>query len=94
VAGIAYDDDMGVIEADGANDVGYANYIIIESRMADPTTGSTAVNPFDVADNNTFLEESTYFGYLINLNRQTQFVFRIITRELDPESRLRPDNLN
>jgi hypothetical protein len=94
VAGIAYDDDMGVIEADGANDVGYANYIIIESRMADPTTGSTAVNPFDVADNNTFLEESTYIGHLINLNRQTQFVFRIITRELDPESRLRPDNLN
>jgi hypothetical protein len=94
VAGIAYDDDLGVIQADGANNVGYANYIIIESRMEDPTTGSTAVNLFDVDNNDTFLEDSTYVGHLINLNRQTQFVFRIITRELDPESRLRPDNLN
>lgn len=93
VAGIAHD-ITGPSIADGANNVGYANYIIIESRMEDPTTGSTAVNPFDVTDNNTFLEESTYFGHLINLNRQTQFIFRIITRELDPESRLRPDNLN
>lgn len=81
----------------GANTVGYANYIVFEVEMADPTTGSTAVNPFgaDATAHNAFLAGSTtYSGKLINLNRQTQFVFRVITRELDAATRLRPDNLN
>ncbi len=97
VAGIAYDTDgAGTGLADGTNNVGYANYIIIENRMEDPTTGSTDVNEFGgtgVFEN--FMDDVTAFSSnLINLNRQTQFVFRVITRELDPESRLRPDNLN
>ncbi len=81
----------------GANTVGYANYIVFEVEMADPTTGSVAVNPFgaDATAHNAFLSGSTtYAGKLINLNRQTQFVFRVITRELDAATRLRPDNLN
>lgn len=81
----------------GANIVGYANYIIVEAQMADPTTGSTSVDFFgpDATAHNAFLAGSTtYSGKMINLNRQTQFVFRVITRELDPMSRLRPDNLN
>ncbi len=81
----------------GANTVGYANYIVFEVEMADPTTGSTDVNPFgaDATAHNNFLAGSTtYSGKLINLNRQTQFVFRVITRELDAATRLRPDNLN
>lgn len=80
----------------GANTVGYANYIVFEVEMADPTTGSTAVNPFgaDATEHNAVIAGSTYSGKLINLNRQTQFVFRVITRELDAATRLRPDNLN
>jgi hypothetical protein len=80
----------------GANTVGYANYIVFEVEMADPTTGSTAVNPFgaDATEHNGVIAGSTYSGKLINLNRQTQFVFRVITRELDAATRLRPDNLN
>jgi hypothetical protein len=81
----------------GTNTVGYANVIVLEVRMNDPTTGSTAVNPFGgSANHNNYLNDSNtaWSGKLINLNRQTQFVFRVITRELDAATRLRPDNLN
>jgi len=101
VVGVAYDPTgSGVGIVDGSNIVGYANYIIIESRMSDPTTGLTTVDPFGgtATINNNFLDSvvgtTTYTGNCINLNRQTQFVFRVITREMDAASRLRPDNLN
>lgn len=99
VVGTAYDNGTaGTTVTDGANTVGYANYIVLEAQMADPTTGSTAVDPFgsSAANHNTLIDSGStvYAGKMINLNRQTQFVFRIITRELDPTSRLRPDNLN
>ncbi len=96
VVDIAYDAGGGVINI-GANSVGYANYIVFEVNMEDPTTGSTAVNPFgnSTGDHNGLLAGSTtYAGKMINLNRQTQFVFRVITRELDGATRLRPDNTN
>jgi hypothetical protein len=96
--GIANDTVTPGIIVMGANTVGYANYIVFEVEMADPTTGSVAVNPFgaNASDHNNFLadNDTTYAGKLINLNRQTQFVFRVITRELDAATRLRPDNLN
>jgi hypothetical protein len=95
---VAYDTaGTGAGIADGSNIVGYSNYIILETRMNDPTTGSTAVDPFGgtAVINNNFLDgATTYSGSCINLNRQTQFVFRVITREMDAASRLRPDNLN
>lgn len=97
VVGIANDTVTPGTVLSGANIVGYANYIIVEAEMEDPTTGSTSVDFFgpDAATHNNFLAGSTtYAGKMINLNRQTQFVFRVITRELDPMSRLRPDNLN
>jgi len=31
-------------------------------------------------------------GRLINMNHQTQVVLRVITRDMDSASRLRPDN--
>jgi thiol-disulfide isomerase/thioredoxin len=64
----------------------------------DPTTGSTSLNYFGGSYSNT----STMFktiggvgtsGKLLNLNHQTQYVFRVITRDLDSSSRIRPDNL-
>ncbi len=95
VVGIANYD--GTALNPGTNTVGYANVIILEVRMQDPTLGSTNVDPFGgSADHNNYLNDATtaWSGKLINLNRQTQFVFRVITRELDAATRLRPDNLN
>jgi hypothetical protein len=84
---------------DGANLVGYANLIIVEAPLASPTTGSTNVQLFDstTANNNaldTNLLNTTFTGAkLINLTHQTNVVLRIITRDLDPAARVRPDNL-
>lgn len=86
---------------DGPNSVGYANCIIIRSKMSDPTTGSTSVSTFgnlSAAANQTFLNTlytttTLTNGRLINLSHQTTLVFRVITRDLDPTTRLRPDNM-
>jgi hypothetical protein len=86
----------------GANSVGYANYIIVDARYTDPTTGSTAVSPFGgnttvAAAFNTAISNVSAkvpSGGVINLSHQTQVVFRVITRDMDAASRLRPDNLN
>lgn len=99
VVQIAYESPANTF-VDGANSVGYANYIIIRSKMVDPTTGSTAVDTFGklaAGANNTFLDTLTNAdgatGRLINLSHQTTLVFRVITRDLDPTTRLRPDNV-
>ena len=80
------------------NNAGYAKYIIVRSKFGDPTTGSTSVAPFGLAANNTTL--STFLktfnftgGKLINLSHQTQLIFRIVTRDYDSTSLVRPDNL-
>ena len=79
---------------DGQNAVGYANVIIIQNRFTDPTI-SGSVTPYDFGDEglmNTAFATATYTGNTINLNHQVQAVFRIITRELDPTTKIRPDN--
>jgi hypothetical protein len=83
------------ISANPYNDVGYANFIIIQARYSDPTTGSTALDPFGT----TFGATLNAFGIglqspirLINLNKQLNLVFRIITREMDSLPQIRPDN--
>lgn len=91
----------GVFNA-GANSVGYANYIIVDARYNDPTTGVTTISPFggntsvanafDSAISNVANKVSS--GGILNLSHQTQVVFRVITRDMDAASRLRPDNLN
>ena len=82
----------------GSNNAGYARFIIVRSKFGDPTTGSTSVDPYGKAANNAAL--STYLttarftsGRLINLSHQTQLIFRIITRDYDSSSLMRPDNL-
>jgi hypothetical protein len=79
------------------NAVGYANFIVIQARYADPSTGSVALNPF--APNNQIAELLNNYGAsfqspcrLININKQLNLVFRIITREMDSLPQLRPDN--
>lgn len=100
VVGIAHVNGSGVI-VDGPNKVGYANILIIRNRFADPTTGSVLVNPFGgssgtlTAWNAALRSAATVISgtRLINLTHQTTFVLRIITREMDSTSRVRPDNL-
>ena len=89
---------------DGANAAGYANIIIVRTPHVDPTTGSVDVQPFGGTNaamialasnaNAVGIATTTYTSAkLINLTHQTNLVFRIITRELDPAARVRPDNL-
>jgi hypothetical protein len=80
------------------NSAGYARFIIVRNQFNDPTTGSTAIKPFGLQANNSALGSSLIGlslspGRLINLSRQTQLIFRIITRDYDSTSLVRPDNL-
>jgi hypothetical protein len=80
------------------NTQGYCNYIIIRNFFNDPTTGSTALGYFGgtAAANSTFRSSipgvNLKSGRFINMNHQTQVVLRVITRDMDSASRLRPDN--
>jgi hypothetical protein len=88
---------------DGSNNVGYARYIIVRGKFTDPTTGSVAISPYGgggVGGDNTGVGNAITTGTtkltsgkLINLSRQTQLIFRVITREYDSTSLIRPDNL-
>lgn len=80
---------------DGVNSVGYANFIIIQGLYQNPTTGTTYLQSFATDIGNTL---NTYGATLqspvrfINLNKQLNLVFRIITREMDSLPQIRPDN--
>ncbi len=85
------------IVTDGANSVGYANYIIIQADypQSNLITGSTT--PYDYGVDIGLLLTSNVANQLtprrlINLNRQLTLVFRVITREMDALPQLRPDN--
>ena len=97
VVATAYNTSAPALEL-GSNNAGYARFIIVRGKFGDPTTGSTSVDPYGRAANNTAL--STFLttarftsGRLINLSHQTQLIFRIVTRDYDSSSLMRPDNL-
>lgn len=81
------------------NSVGYANVIIVQAPLAPVTSVTPDVQPFGGSSTaNTALAtalQTTTFrtAKLINLTHQTNVVLRIITREMDPTARVRPDNL-
>jgi hypothetical protein len=82
--------------AEGANQVGYGNIIVIQARYQDPSTGSIALAPFSSANFSNVLNA---YGValqsprrLIDLNKQLNLVFRVITREMDALPQIRPDN--
>jgi hypothetical protein len=80
---------------DGFNDVGYANFIIIPALYENPATGSTLLQTFGSDFGATLSTASASLLSpirLINLNRQLNLVFRIITREMDSLPQIRPDN--
>jgi hypothetical protein len=72
--------------------------MVVESRFADPTTGSTSIQPFGGTTAASIALEAamasvTFTGAkLINLSKQTQLTFRIITRDMDSSTRIRPNN--
>lgn len=84
---------------DAPNSIGYANVIVVEAPFAFPTAATPDVKPFGGsaganASLATALSTTTFTGAkLINLTHQTNIVLRIITRDLDPAARVRPDNL-
>ena len=97
VVGVAYGSSRTTL-IDGYNSMGYANYIIIAGQYKDPTTGLTTIQEFGGSTTQhaalgTDLQGISTGGRGLNLNHQIQLVFRVITREMDASTTVRPDNL-
>lgn len=98
VVNTAYSTSSAALGANATNDVGYANFIIIQAQYEDPTSGSTFLKPFGTATDqlgnilDAFGSSLQSPCRLIDLNKQLNLVFRVITREMDSLPQLRPDN--
>ena len=99
VVGCAYDPSgQGTQVTDGPNSVGYCNWIIIQNRFLNPQTGGTGLNYFTGASATepalgTDLLKYPQQGAALNLSRQVQLTLRIVTREYDLTTNIRPDNV-
>jgi hypothetical protein len=88
----------GTVFTDGVNNVGYCNFIVVQAPYRDPTTGSVLISPFGGTNATnqalaTAIANVNLTGArLINLSKQTQLTFRIITRDMDSATRIRPNN--
>ena len=81
----------------GSNKLGYSNFIIIRNNYSEtdlkdkgqfnPVALSTALGNF------ISVTPGVSSGRLLNTSHQLQLVFRVITRELDPTTKIRPDNM-
>lgn len=99
----AYSIDATNTVYDGANSAGYANYIIIRNRFTapDPVTGAVSLDYFtgSSTDDATLADQFAAYpsayqeGGVLNLNRQVQLTLRVVTRDFDAASNLRPDNV-
>lgn len=80
--------------ANGSNKLGYSNFIIIRNNFSDPTTGATTPVALNSALG-TVLSTTPVLssGRLLNTSHQIQIMLRIITRDMDSSTRLRPDNM-
>jgi len=96
-SGIAGGSAVNTNLVDGNNSIGYSRFIMIRGQFTDPSVnGVNQVLPFGGAVDNSAISGLTNTitdGRLINLSRQTQFIFRVITRDYDSSSLVRPDNL-
>ena len=100
VAGVGYSTVKSSVNTliSGGNEQGYCNYIIIRNYFNDPTTGNVSVGYFggSSSSHGTFIDtlrsNVPMSGRCMNMNHQTQVALRVITRDLDSVSRLRPDN--
>ena len=88
----------GTVFTDGPNNVGYCNFIVVQARYRDPTTGSVLIQPFGGTNAlnqalATAIANVNFAGArLINLSKQTQLTFRVITRDMDSATRIRANN--
>jgi hypothetical protein len=100
IVGIGYANSATDV-TDGQNAVGYANYVIIRNRFSDPTVGGATTRQY--FGGTLSLENSlgTRLGTqasqsgtaaFINMNHQVHVALRVVCRELDGASNLRPDN--
>jgi hypothetical protein len=84
----------GNVYTAGPNPCGYTNTIIIRNRFLDPTTGMCGRDLFDTDVYGESMVASVLTGGgALNLSRQVQLVMRIITRDVDSASNVRPDNV-
>jgi hypothetical protein len=105
VIATGYTDPITQNYADGRNSQGYCNVIVLQSRFDDPSTGSvgrsvsyfggnqTSENTLAANLTNSTTVPNQSGAALINLSRQTHVVLRIISREMDSRSNIRPDNV-
>ena len=89
VVGVGYTSNYAAV-TDGPNTAGYANVIIIQNNMSDPTLGLTLPDPYIVTNLNTFPING---AGVLNLSRQVQLYLRVITREYDLITNVRSDNV-
>jgi len=83
--------------SNGSNKLGYSNFIIIRNNYSEtdlkdkgqftPVPLSTALGNFISAT------PGLTSGRLLNMSHQLQLVFRVITRDLDSTTKIRPDNM-
>lgn len=97
VVGTAYGDAPDSL-TDGANECAYANYIVIRNRFKDPRDGVCALDYFTqtAGTEAAFMHDvgsTQQSGGVLNLSRQVQLTLRVITRDYDGASNLRPDNV-
>ena len=97
---------FSTIATGAANKQGYCNYIIVRGKFTDPTTGTLVTSSLGgLGDSSTpgsltgdtlseYLDSNNLStGRLLNQSHQVQVALRVITREMDSTSVLRPDNL-
>jgi hypothetical protein len=91
----------GAIQMDG-NSSGYANCIVLRNNFSEPNasgvcsrvlfaTTTALENSFATALNGSTATVPT--GAVLNLSRQIQLFLRVITREVDSGTNVRPDNI-
>jgi len=100
IVGIGYTNTANDI-TDGQNAVGYANYVIIRNRFNDPSvSGATSRQYFggslalDTSLGTRLGSQASQYGTaaFINMNHQVHVALRVVCREMDGASNLRPDN--
>jgi hypothetical protein len=100
VVGIGYANTATNI-TDGQNAVGYANYVIIRNRFNDPTVGGATTRQYFGGSSGNDDSLGTRLGAqasqattsaFINMNHQVHVALRVVCREMDGASNLRPDN--
>ena len=83
---------------DTRNNAGYCNIIILRSRFQDPSSGAVLRDYFGGSSDDNDLASILVTdvpkgGALLNTSRQTHIVLRVITRDMDSSSNIRPDNV-